>query len=167
LLADLSRPPLVSGLLGFLVILTAAFLVQNEIFKDRPIYQRESRTSPMLLSYVLSKVWLVSLLALYQGLVWAVLLFFAGTGTAAGPAGLLPYGISLFLLAFLGGVLGLIVSALSRTATTTSGWALLLTVPQVVLILSPLSYWFALATISIGLILLLLLIQRATGNVRT
>jgi ABC-type multidrug transport system ATPase subunit len=166
-LADLNRPPVVPGLLGFLVVLTAAFLVQNEIFKDRPVFRRESRTSPMLISYVLSKVWLVGLLALYQGLVWAVVLFFAGTGTAAGTAAFLPYGISLFLLAFMGGVLGLIVSALSRTAMTTSGWALLLTVPQLLLILSPSNYWLTLAGMSIGLMLLLLFIQRATGDART
>jgi ABC-type multidrug transport system permease subunit len=42
-------------------------------------------------------------------------------------------GIILSLLAFAGGTLGLIVSALSGTARTAANWMLLLTVPQFIL----------------------------------
>jgi hypothetical protein len=84
LLGDPNRPAAVSGLFVFLVLLTAALLVQNEIFKERAVYQRESRTSPILLPYILSKVWLVGILAIYQGLVWAILRFFAETQRAGG-----------------------------------------------------------------------------------
>ena len=167
LLADPDRPTVVSGLFVFLVLLTAALLVQNEIFKERVVYQRESRTNPMLFPYILSKVWLVGLLAIYQGLVWAIIHFFTKTGTAGGLPGLLPYGITLFLIAFIGGILGLVVSALSRTATTTSGWALLLTVPQLLLLLSPLNYWSTLAMMSLCLIVILVGIQHIVGRVRT
>jgi ABC-2 type transport system permease protein len=52
---------------------------------------------------------------------------------AAAPQALIPYGVALFLIAFTGGMLGLIVSAMSRKATTTTNWLLLLTVPQLIL----------------------------------
>jgi ABC-type multidrug transport system ATPase subunit len=167
LLVDPNRPAAVSGLFVFLVVLTAALLVQSEISKERAIYRQESRTSPMLISYVLSKVWLVGLLAVYQGLVWSVLHVFSQTGLAGGLQSLIPYGMILFLLAFIGGILGLMVSAMSRTAITTTGWALLLIVPQFLLILSPVNYEMKLALFSLLLIVVLAEIQRRLSSVRT
>ena len=166
---DPSRPPVVLGLLVFLVILTAALLVQNEIFKERAVYQREHRTSSLLFPYILSKVWLVGILAIYQGLVWTIIHSFGeiGIGLSGGLQALLPSGIMLFLVAFVGGILGLLVSALSRTAMTTTGWVLLLTVPQLLFIFNPLSHWSKLAIISLFLIVLLVGIQNGAGGVRT
>ena len=66
----------------------------------------------MLLPYILSKVWLVGILAIYQGLVWTIVRFFAETQRTGGLQSLLPYGITLFLIALIGGILGLMVSAL-------------------------------------------------------
>jgi len=43
------------------------------------------------------------------------------------------YAITIFLVALIGGILGLIVSSFSRTAMPTTSWLLLLTVPQLVL----------------------------------
>jgi len=123
------RAPMIFGLLVFLVLLTSALLVQNEIFKERAIYQYENRTRTLLFPYILSKVWLVGILAIYQGLVWTVIHFIA-TRMAENIQVLLPYGITLFLVAFMGGVLGLIISAWSKRAMTTTNWLLLLTVPQ-------------------------------------
>ena len=166
---DANRPPIVPGLLAFLVILTAAFLVQNEIFKERAVYQRESRTSSLLFPYILSKVWLVGILAIYQGLVWTIIHSFGEIGIrlAGSLQALLSSGITLFLVAFVGGILGLIVSALSRTAMTTTGWVLLLTVPQLLFIFNPLSHWSKLLSIGLFLIGILVGIQQAAGNVRT
>jgi len=166
---DPSRPPIVLGLLVFLVILTAALLVQNEIFKEKAVYQREHRTSPLLFPYILSKVWLVGILAIYQGLVWTIIHSFGeiGLGLAGGLQALFPSGITLILVAFVGGILGLMISALSRTAMTTTGWVLLLTVPQLLFIFNPLSHWSKLAIMSLFLIVLLVGIQHVAGNVRT
>jgi ABC transport system ATP-binding/permease protein len=166
---DPSRPPIVLSLFVFLVILTAALLVQNEIFKERALYQREHRASSLLFPYILSKVWLVGILAIYQGLVWTIIHSFGeiGTGLAGGFQALLPAGITLFLVAFVGGILGLIVSALSRTAMTTTGWVLLLTVPQLLFLFNPLSHWSKLAIMSLFLIVLLVGIQHGAASVRT
>jgi len=165
---DANRPPIVLGLLVFLVILTAAFLVQNEIFKERAVYQRESRTSSLLFPYILSKVWLVAILAIYQGLVWTVIhsLGEIGIGLAGGLQALLPTGIILTLLSFVGGILGLMVSALFRTEATT-GWVLLLTVPLLLFISDPLSHWSKLAVIILLLMVLLAGIQYRAGSART
>jgi hypothetical protein len=150
-------------------MVTAALLVQNEIFKERAVYQREHGTSSLLFPYILSKVWLAGILAIYQGLVWTIIHSFGeiGIGLAGGLQALLPSGITLFLLAFVGGILGLIVSALSRTAVTTTGWVLLLTLPQLLFIFNPLSHWSKLAIMSLFLIVLLVGIQHGAGNVRT
>jgi ABC transport system ATP-binding/permease protein len=126
------RAPVVFGLLVFIVLLTSALLVQNEIFKERAVYQRENRTSSLAFPYILSKVWLVGVLAIYQGLVWTII-HFAAIGMAGAHQGLLPYGITLFLVAFIGGILGLIASTVSGSAMTTTSWVLLFTIPQLLL----------------------------------
>jgi ABC-type multidrug transport system ATPase subunit len=126
------RAPIIFGLLVFLVLLTSALLVQNEISKERVVYQYENRTRTLWFPYVLSKVWLVGILAVYHALAWTIMHFLA-TGMASGLQVLLPYGFTLFLVAFTGGILGLIVSAVSNKAATATNWLLFLTVPQLLL----------------------------------
>lgn len=164
--ADLSQP-VVFNLFVFLVVLTAAMLVQNEIFKERAIYQREQQATPMLFSYIVSKLWLVGLLALYQGFVWTIIHSFGQIGSAAGIQGLLSSGITLSLIAFFGGILGLMVSALSKRTMTSISWVLLLTVPLLLSFFNPLNSWLSLVIISLFLIILLLVIQHRAGNVST
>ena len=159
-----SSLPVVFDLFIFLVTLTAAMLVQNEIFKEKAVYQREQRTTPILFPYLVSKLWLVGLLAIYQGFVWTVIHSF---GSAAGSQGLLPSGITLSLVAFFGGVLGLTVSALSKRTMTSISWVLLLTVPLLLFFFNPLNNWLSLVIISLFMIILLLVIQHRAGSVRT
>ena len=121
----------------------------------------------MLFPYVLSKVWLAGLLAIYQGLIWMGVLFLAIMGQTVNFEALRYYGITFCLIALIGGILGLIVSSLSRTAMPPLGWLLLLTVPQLLLILSPLGQWSGLAIMSLFLLIALVGIQRAAGAVRT
>ena len=164
---DVTSPPIAFDLFVFLVVLTSALLVQNEIFTERAVYRREHRSSPMLLPYILSKIWLVGVLAIYQGLVWTIIHSFGKLGGAGGAQSLLPFGITLVLLAFVGGVLGLIVSASSKTLVKTTGWVLLLTIPQLLFIFNPLSHWSRLLILSLFLILVLLGSQRRAGNVES
>lgn len=127
--ADPGRAPVIFGVLVFLVLLTSDLLVQNEIFKERVMYQYENRTKTLLFPYILSKVWLVGGLAIYQGFVWTMIHFVA-TGMIGVPSVLLAYGFTLFLVAFIGGVLGLIASAASKSGMSITIWALLFTIPQ-------------------------------------
>jgi ABC-type multidrug transport system ATPase subunit len=131
-LGDPDRPPVVLGLLVFLDLLVAALLVQNEIIKERAVYQREHRTSSLPVPYILSKLWLVGILAIYQGLVWAII-HLAATWPTGSFQALPGYGITFLLVAFTGGILGLMASALARTAIATTAWVLLFTVPQLFL----------------------------------
>jgi ABC-type multidrug transport system ATPase subunit len=159
-----SSQPVIFDTFVFLIVLTAAMLVQNEIFKERAVYQREQQATPMLFSYILSKLWLVGLLAIYQGFVWTVIHSF---GNAAGSQDLLSSAITLSLVAFFGGVLGLIVSALSKRTMTSISWVLLLTVPLLLFFFNPLNNWLSLVIISLFMIILLLVIQHRAGSVRT
>ena len=159
-----TRLPLVFDLFVFLVVLTSALLVRNEIFKEKDVYQREQRTSSMLFPYILSKVWLVAVLAVYQALVWTAINFFTALGSPGGLQALLSPAISLFLIAFAGGLLGLIVSALSKTGMTTTGWILMLTVPQLLFLTNPLSNWLILVILGLFLMALLVAIQYRAGN---
>jgi hypothetical protein len=164
---DVISQPIALDLSVFLIVLTSALLVQNEIFKERAVYQRESRTNPMLLSYVISKVWLVAVLAIYQGLVWTIIHSLGRLGGALALESLLPAGPTLILLAFVGGILGLIVSALSNKTMRTTGWILLLMVPQLLFLFNPLGHWSQLAIMSLVLIVLLVGIQNWAGSDRT
>lgn len=158
--------PLVFDLFTFLVVLTSALLVQNEIFKEREVYQREQRTSSMVFPYILSKVWLVGLLAIYQGLIWTIINSLAALGSPGGFQALLLPAIILFLVAFVGGLLGLIVSALSKTARASTAWLLLLILPQLLFIINPWSSWLGLVILSLCLIVALVAIQQGTANIR-
>lgn len=159
-----STQPVVFDLFAFLVVLTSALLVQNEIFKERAVYQREQRSTPILFPYLVSKLWLVGLLAVYQGFIWAIIHSF---GITAGSQSLLSSGITLSLVAFFGGVLGLMVSALSKRTMTSVSWVLLLTVPLLLFFFNPLNSWLSLVIISLFMIILLLVIQHRAGSVRT
>jgi ABC-type multidrug transport system ATPase subunit len=165
---DTVGAPLSAGLLPFLVMLTSAFLVQNELSREGAVYQREHRTSSLLFPYVLSKAWLVGMWSIYQGLIWTIAYSFRDLGPAltAGIAALLPAAITFTLTAFIGGVLGLIASAFSR-ATMTTGWVFLLTIPLLLFFLDPFSHWSKLAVISLLLIGLLMGIQQRAARVRT
>jgi ABC-type multidrug transport system ATPase subunit len=164
-LGTATRLPLVFDLFVFLVVLTSALLFRNEIFKERAAYYREQRTNSMLFPYIVSKVWLVAALAVYQALVWTIISSFTELASPGGLQALISPAITLFLIAFVGGVLGLIVSALSITAMTTTGWILLLTVPQLLFIANPLSNWSILVVMGLLLIALLVAIQNRAGSV--
>jgi ABC transport system ATP-binding/permease protein len=165
---DSSFPAGAPNLLVFLILLTAGFPVQNEISKDRAVYQRENNISSLLFPYVMSKVWLVGLFAIYQGVVWAFIhsLGSSGLALAGGLQALLPTAILLTLVAFVGGILGLMASAVSRTEMTATGWILLLTVPLLLFMLSPLTHWSKLVIISVFLIVVLMGIQHRTASAR-
>jgi hypothetical protein len=117
---------------------------------------------------VLSKVWLVGSWSIYQGVIWTIARSLRDMGViwSAGFQTLLPTAIIFTLIAFVGGLLGLLVSASSRTGTTT-GWVLLLTVPLLLFLFDPLSHWSILAIINLLLMVLLAGIQSRVANAGT
>ena len=132
LLGDPGLPPIALGLLIFISMLLSGMLFQNEIINERKLYWRENRTSSMALPYIFSKIWLVAILALYQGLVWSVIHYLA-TGMMGGMRVIPFYWVTLTLVSFIGGILGLIASTLAKTSQAVSALILLMVVPQLIL----------------------------------
>ena len=109
---DAARIQLASSLLVFFVMLAAGITWMREITKEAEIYQRERQVVLGILPYLLSKIWLVALLALFVAVVWTIFHFVV----VIIPGGLLTafkFLITLALAAFAGGMLGLLSSALS------------------------------------------------------
>jgi hypothetical protein len=129
---DPERAPVVLGLLVFLAMFLAAMLFRNEIIQERDVFRREQRDSPLALPYILSKLWMVGFFALYQGLMFAAIHFFA-SGMAGGMRALLSYWMTFALVSLIGGLIGLIASAESRSYQVVPVWVLAMIVPQLFL----------------------------------
>lgn len=132
LLGDPVRVPIVLGFVVFVAMLVAALLVDNEIVREQALHRREKRTGSLTLPYILSKVWLVILLAVYQGIVWTIIHFFA-SGMQGGLITFQAVWMTMALVALIGGVVGLIASALTRTPQAAGKMAILLVIPQLLL----------------------------------
>lgn len=132
LLGDPGRLPTALGVLIFGEMLVAALILYNEIAKDRMVYAWERRTLTLSFPYVLSKVWLAVLLAVYQGLVWTLIHFIA-SGGQGGVTAIPLIWLTLGLVAFIGGLLGLIVSSVTRSAQVAAVLILILILPQFIL----------------------------------
>ncbi len=132
LLGDPGRLPVVLGLIIFLIMTVTAILFHEEITAERSIYRREKRVTTLAAPYVLSKAWIAFLVAIYVSFVWAIIHFIAA-GMINQLNYLPAYWITLALVAFTGGILGLIASAIARNSQTAILWALILTVPQLFL----------------------------------
>jgi hypothetical protein len=127
-----NRLPIALGLLVFLVMLLATFLFQSEIWKEREMIRRERRSISMNLPYILSKVGLVGLMAVYQGVIWAWI-HAAASHLTGGWENIPVTAVTLVIIAFIGGVFGLIASSLARTGQAAPALALLLVLPQFLL----------------------------------
>lgn len=109
---DATRIRLSSSFMVFFAMLAAGAAWMREITREAAIYRRERQATLRVLPYLLSKIWLVALLALFIGLVWTAFHFV----TVKIPGGLLTasnFLVTLGLAAFAGGMLGLLSSALA------------------------------------------------------
>jgi hypothetical protein len=103
-----------SAVLVFLVMLVAGLSWAREYRREAAIIDRERQAALKLLPYVLSKVWIVALFALYQALVWTGIHFLI-VNVPGGLTTLLYFFITLASVALVGGILGLLASGLART----------------------------------------------------
>ena len=120
----------------FLLIIFAMFVgglsQMREIVKEVDIYKRERLVNLKISPYVLSKVWLAGLLALYQAAAYTTIHYLAYEM----PGGVLEFVlifISLALLAMAGMMLGLLTSAVAPNANTAPMIVILFLMPQIVL----------------------------------
>lgn len=111
-------------------MLVGALAQMREITKDRDIYRRERLVNLGIVPYVLSKVWVAGLLALYQAAWWVGVRYLAvdmpgGIETAGG------FYITMVLVTFAGMMLGLFASAIAPSDDSVALIVALLIVPQV------------------------------------
>jgi hypothetical protein len=111
-------------------MLVGALAQMREIIKDRDIYRRERLVNLRIAPYVLSKVWIAGLLALYQAAAWTAIRYLA-VDMPGGLSGFGDFYLTLVLVTFAGMMLGLFASAVSPSEDAVALIVALLIVPQV------------------------------------
>ncbi|MCC7359818.1 MAG: FHA domain-containing protein [Anaerolineales bacterium] len=119
-------------LLALYGVLVGGVGQMREIVKEQDIYKRERLVNLKILPYVLSKIWVAALLALYQTAAFVIIHYLAfqmpGTLLDAG----LVY-ITLTLSTMAGMMLGLFASALAPNPNSASLLVIVMMIPQIVL----------------------------------
>ncbi len=104
----------------------------REIVKEQEVYKRERLVNLQILPYVLSKVWVAALLALYQAAVYTIVHYIAFKM----PGGVMEFVqvyITMVLATLAGMMLGLFASALAPNANSAPLLVIILMLPQIVL----------------------------------
>ncbi len=104
----------------------------REIVKEQEIYKRERLVNLQILPYVLSKIWVAAVLALYQALAYTIVHYLAFEM----PGGVLEFVqvyITMVLATLAGMMLGLFASALAPNANSAPLLVIMLMLPQIVL----------------------------------
>jgi ABC transport system ATP-binding/permease protein len=119
-------------LLGLYGVMVGALAQMREIVKEQDIYKRERLVNLKIIPYVLSKIWVAGLLALYQSAIYVVVHYIAFEM----PGGVLEFGLVFITVAaatMTGMMLGLFSSALAPNANSAPILVILLILPQIVL----------------------------------
>ncbi len=104
----------------------------REIVKEQEIYKRERLVNLQILPYVLSKVWIAAILALYQAIAYTVVHYLAFK-MPGGAAEFVQIYITMSLATLAGMMLGLFASALAPNASSAPLLVIMLMLPQIVL----------------------------------
>jgi len=104
----------------------------REIVKEQDIYKRERLVNLQILPYVLSKIWVAAILALYQALAYTVVHYLA-FDMPGGVLEFLQVYITMTLATLAGMMLGLFASALAPNANSAPLLVIMLMLPQIVL----------------------------------
>jgi ABC transport system ATP-binding/permease protein len=113
-------------------IMVAGLAQMRELVKEREIYRRERLVNLRLLPYIMSKVWLAALLAVYMATAFTI----SRTVAFVMPGGTLEVillFVTLTLLLMAGMMLGLFASALAPNASSAPLLLVPLLIPQIVL----------------------------------
>lgn len=119
-------------LLAVYGVVVGGLAQMREIVKEGDIYRRERLVNLKILPYVLSKVWLAALLALYQTAAYVIIHYLAFDMPGGFQEALLIY-VSLMLATLAGMMLGLFASALAPNPNSAPLLVILLMLPQIVL----------------------------------
>lgn len=125
IISSLFQPVIFSVMIG-------ALSQMREFVKESDVYRRERLVNLKIMPYVLSKVWVAALIALYQAICYTGIHYLAFK-MPGGVAELLVFYFSLVLSTMGGMMLGLLASALAPNANSAPLVVILLIIPQVVL----------------------------------
>jgi ABC-type multidrug transport system ATPase subunit/pSer/pThr/pTyr-binding forkhead associated (FHA) protein len=117
---------------GMVAIMVGALAMMREFIKETEVYKRERLVNLKVLPYVLSKLWVAGLLALYQAVCYTVIHYLA-FDMPGGPTEFLLMYVTLVLASLAGMALGLVASAVSPNANAAPLIVILLIIPQVAL----------------------------------
>jgi ABC-type multidrug transport system ATPase subunit/pSer/pThr/pTyr-binding forkhead associated (FHA) protein len=104
----------------------------REIVKEQEIYKRERLVNLKILPYVLSKIWIAAILAMYQAICYTVVHYLAFNMPGGAFEFVLIY-ITMTLATLAGMMLGLFASALAPNASSAPLLVIMLMLPQIVL----------------------------------
>ena len=119
-------------LLALYGVMVGALAQMREIVKEQDIYKRERLVNLKIIPYVMSKIWVAGLLALYQSTAYVVIHYLAFDM----PGGFLEFGLIYITIAagtMSGMMLGLFASALAPNANSAPLIVILMILPQIVL----------------------------------
>jgi len=104
----------------------------REIVKEQDIYKRERLVNLQILPYVLSKIWIAVILAMYQAIAYTVVHYLAFK-MPGGPIEFVQVYITMTLATLAGMMLGLFASALAPNSSSAPLIVIMLMLPQIVL----------------------------------
>lgn len=113
-------------------VMVGGLAQMREIVKEQEIYKRERLVNLKILPYVLSKIWVAALLALYQAMVYTIVHYLAFEMPGSVQDFVMVY-ITLVLATMAGMMLGLFSSALAPNANAAPLILIIFMLPQIVL----------------------------------
>ena len=129
---DMSQVMITLFLLTIYGIMVGGISQMREIVKEQDIYKRERLVNLKILPYVLSKVWVAALLALYQAAAYTVV-HYLSFNMPGGVFEFFQVYITMALATFAGMMLGLFASALAPNSSSAPLLVIILMLPQIVL----------------------------------
>jgi len=111
-------------------MLVAALSQMREIVKERDIYRRERLVNLGIAPYILSKVWVAAVIAIYQAMWWVGIRYLA-VDMPGGFDTLTSIYVTMMLVTFAGMMLGLFASAITPSEGSVALLVALIIVPQV------------------------------------
>lgn len=113
-------------------VMVGGLAQMREIVKEQDVYKRERLVNLRILPYVMSKIWVAALLALYQTACY-ILVHFLAFDMPGGVTEMLLMYFSLLLATMAGMMLGLFASSLAPNPNSAPLIVILFMVPQIVL----------------------------------
>ena len=129
---DMAQVMITLFLLTIYGIMVGGISQMREIVKEGDIYKRERLVNLKILPYVMSKIWVAAILALYQAVIYTVV-HYLSFEMPGGTAEFFQIYITMVLATLAGMMLGLFASALAPNSSSAPLMVIILMLPQIVL----------------------------------